>query len=61
MAQCPICGETSPEPVWMCLPRLLGTSEVNKPCDYSQEGEARIAEAFRATAPLHTPVEREGA
>ncbi len=51
MTVCPVCGETSPEPLWMCLPRLLGTSKPNEHCDYSQEGERRIADALNATDP----------
>jgi len=51
VAQRPICGETPPEPLWMCVPRLLGTAEINKRCDYSQEGEARMADALNATDP----------
>ncbi|SOR26854.1 protein of unknown function [Methylorubrum extorquens] len=35
----------------MCVPRLLGTAEINKRCDYSQEGEARMADALNATDP----------
>lgn len=44
MAQCPICGETAPEPASLCIPRLVGSAERDKPCDYSREAEARFAE-----------------
>lgn len=56
--RCPICGETSPEPQWLCVPRMIGSAQINKPCDYSQEGEARVAEALSSpseTTPEKTP------
>lgn len=41
--KCPVCGETAPEPAALCIPRLTGRAEADKPCDYSREGEARFA------------------
>lgn len=43
---CPICGETSPEPAEICIPKLVGTAEHGKPCSYSVEGGRRFAEAI---------------
>lgn len=49
---CPICGETAPEPAWLCLPRMMGEAKAGKPCTYSVEGDARgnarLAEACEA-------------
>lgn len=41
--KCPVCGETSPEPAWFCLPRVVGEAESGKPCPYSVEGHAAMS------------------
>lgn len=40
--KCRVCGETSPEPAWFCLPRQMGEAAVGQPCSYSKEGHERM-------------------
>ena len=41
--KCPVCGETSPEPSEICIPRLVKTAKPGEPCCYSREGYERFA------------------
>ncbi len=47
---CPACGETDPMPNWVCVHRMIGAAEPNKPCPDSREGMARTLEALWADA-----------
>lgn len=40
--KCNVCGETSPYPAWICMFRVMGTAEKDKPCSYSVEGNKRF-------------------
>lgn len=45
---CPICGETAPEPRWLCIPRWFGQAVKGEPCSYSLEGHERISATLDA-------------
>lgn len=47
-SRCPVCGETAPEPAWLCLNRLGGTAVKGESCAYSVEAEERAGIALRA-------------
>ncbi len=47
---CRICGETDPYPASLCLAKLSGCAERDKPCQYSVEGQARFAASMEVAA-----------
>lgn len=49
---CWICGETDPYPASFCLAKLSDCAEPGKPCQYSVEGQARLAAAMEEEAEL---------
>lgn len=48
--RCPICGETAPEPAWMCLYRIAGSAVLGEPCSYSVEGASQAGDRMNALA-----------
>ena len=57
--RCSICGETDPMPSSMCLAKLAGCAEPDKPCQYSVEGceRLRVYLARLSEAPSERPTE----
>lgn len=52
---CTICGETDPYPASLCLAKITGCAERDKPCQYSVEGGERLRAAMEAqSAPSPT-------
>ncbi len=57
--KCPVCGETAPEPRWICLTRSQHTP--GQKCDNSVEGDQRVrdflnyVESLPEEVPLSTP------
>ncbi len=47
---CTICGETDPHPASLCLAKITGCAERDKPCQYSVEGQARFAASMEVAA-----------